>query len=144
MMNKKYFFLLVISFFCLNIAFSQTKSKAKPRAKTTGTQKANTGGRALKFEAETFPIGNVKQGTVINHKFKFKNVGSRPVEIKNATATCGCTVPDYPFIPIMPGEDGEIGVTFNTTNKLGHQKPVITVTSNAGTYYLSLDGDVTD
>jgi hypothetical protein len=132
-MKKKLLLLVALLMFSNVLIFAQNKKKAVPKSAI-----------ALQFEEPNHPIGMVKQGTIIEYKFKFKNVSKRPVDVKNATATCGCTVPDYPFIPILPGESGEIGVTFNTTHKLGHQKPIVTVTTSAGTYYVAMEGTITD
>ena len=134
-MKKKLLLLTTLLLLCSTFIFAQNKKK-----KTLAVSNAT----ALKFEEPNHPIGMVKQGTILEYKFKFTNTSKRPVDVKNATATCGCTVPDYPFIPILPGEQGEIGVTFNTTHKLGHQKPIVTVTTSAGTYYVSMEGTITD
>lgn len=132
-MKKNLLLLIGLLLFSNALIFAQNKKKSVPKNAT-----------ALQFEEPNHPIGMVKQGTVIAYKFKFKNVSKRPVDVKNATATCGCTVPDYPFMPVLPGEIGEIGVTFNTTHKLGHQKPIVTVTTSAGTYYVAMEGTITD
>ncbi|MNL78127.1 hypothetical protein D3C87_2044480 [compost metagenome] len=58
--------------------------------------------------------------------------------ILNATATCGCTVPEIPKEPIKPGEEGEIKVVFDSNGKIGMQDKVITVTSNAQPHIASL------
>lgn len=46
------------------------------------------------------------------------------------TATCGCTQPSFPFLPIAPGEEGTISVTFNSTGKINEQRPTVTVITN--------------
>ena len=84
----------------------------------------------IKFAGTTHEFGTIKTGDKVNHKFKFKNTGNAPLTIKNVDVSCGCTFPSYPFIPIEPGEEGEIDVTFDSKNKLGRQKPTITVITN--------------
>lgn len=44
--------------------------------------------------------------------FKFKNTGDAPLVIEKATASCGCTIPNKPEEPIMPGAIGELDVIF--------------------------------
>ena len=107
------------------------KKKAKKRAKA-------------KFENRTHEYGLIMQGDKIEHQFKFKNTGKADLVIKNVTASCGCTQPSYPFVSIAPGEEGFIGVIFDSKGKLGKQKPTITVVTNARphTYKLYLDGYV--
>lgn len=98
----------------------------------------------IQFEQKTLKYGMIMQGDKIDRQFKFKNVGTTDLLIENVTASCGCTQPSYPFIPIPPGETGIIGVNFNSTGKLGPQKPTITVTTNGKprTVKLYLDGFV--
>jgi hypothetical protein len=85
----------------------------------------------IAFEKTNHNFGTIKQGDVIEYNFRFINTGSAPLIIKNATATCGCTQPSYPFLPIEPNEKGAIGVRYNSKGKLGSQKPIITVTTNS-------------
>ena len=85
----------------------------------------------FEFEKDIFDFGVVTEGETVQTSFKFKNTGNTPLIITDATATCGCTVPEYPKTPIKPGEKGEIKVVFNTLGKLGMQDKVVTITSNA-------------
>ncbi|TAF66293.1 MAG: DUF1573 domain-containing protein [Cytophagales bacterium] len=89
-----------------------------------------TGSPMITFEAKEFNYGDVKKGTIVKHTFKFKNTGNAPLIIQNATASCGCTVPEWSKEPIMPGESGEIKVEFNTDGKSGIQNKEITVYTN--------------
>ncbi len=41
-----------------------------------------------------------------------------PLIITSARASCGCTVPQKPEKPVLPGEVGEINVTYNTKEEL--------------------------
>ena len=85
----------------------------------------------ITFESSRWNFGDIKDGDVVSHDFKFKNTGTSPLEIRNVTASCGCTQPSFPFMPIAPGEEGVISVTFNSTGKINEQRPTVTVTSNA-------------
>lgn len=84
----------------------------------------------MTFEQTEYDFGTVKQGEKVNHTFEFTNTGSTPLVIENASATCGCTVPDWTRTPVAPGEKGEIAVQFNTTGKMGQQNPTVTVRAN--------------
>lgn len=99
----------------------------------------------LTFEKASYDFGKIKQGESIHYDFKFKNTGKTPLIISNATATCGCTIPEPPKDPILPGSEGLIKVVFNSTGKMGVQDKVITVTSNAnpGSSEVHLVGEVT-
>ena len=89
-------------------------------------------------------FGDVKEGSVVNHTFKFTSTGKVPLIMKDATSTCGCTVPDFPKDPLSPGESAEIKVKFNTENKEGHQSKVITVFTNGypAKYILTVNANV--
>ena len=66
--------------------------------------------------------------------FTFTNVGTAPLIINQAVASCGCTIPSYTRAPIKPGEKGEIKVTYNGTGAFpGHFKKTITVRTNGVT-----------
>jgi len=61
---------------------------------------------------------------------KKTKTGNAPLEIKSASATCGCTQPSYPFIPVEPNEQGHISVRYNSVGKEGHQKPEVSIITN--------------
>lgn len=82
------------------------------------------------FEESEFDFGEVKEGDIVNHSFKFTNTGKVPLTIMNARSTCGCTIPEWPDEPIPPGGTGEIKAKFNTDMKKNQQKKVITITAN--------------
>ena len=66
--------------------------------------------------------------------FTFTNVGTAPLIINQAVASCGCTIPSYTKAPIKPGEKGEIKVTYNGTGAFpGRFKKTITVRTNGVT-----------
>lgn len=89
------------------------------------------GGRAyITFEEDSYFFGEIEEGELVKHTFKFRNDGDGVLVINDATATCGCTRPDFPFVPILPGETGDINVVFNSTGKVGTQKKAVTIFSN--------------
>lgn len=98
---------------------------------TKTVTKKRRGRSKIEFDDIVYQFGEIESGDIVEHKFYFTNVGSAPLNIKSTEATCGCTVPSYPFIPIDPGDRGYIGVTFNSVGKSGKQTPTITVISNA-------------
>ena len=84
----------------------------------------------IKFDNPGYDFGKVKAGTKVTHEFSFKNVGTLPLIITYASATCGCTVPEYSKEPIKPGEGGTIKVVFNSTGKVGKQNKNVTIFYN--------------
>lgn len=72
----------------------------------------------MKFEKTTYDFGVFAQDTaVVTYDFVFTNVGKSPLIIHQASASCGCTVPEYTLEPIMPGCKGKISVTYNGKGK---------------------------
>ena len=84
------------------------------------------------FKTEAIDYGKVDKGSNGVRVFEFTNVGEAPLIIKQIKSTCGCTVPEKPNKPIMPGEKGEIKVSYDTKRPGGFSK-AITVFSNAKT-----------
>jgi Protein of unknown function (DUF1573) len=85
----------------------------------------------ISFTETVHNFGEIKQGDTVKYDFEFTNTGTEELLILEAEASCGCTHPSYPFIPIAPGEKGKIGVLFNSAGKMGIQRPYVTVTTNA-------------
>ena len=96
------------------------------------------------LDSATHQFGAVKEGTVVEHSFKFKNGGQFPLIINNVTASCGCTIPEWPREPIAPNQESAIKVHFNTKGKPGQQVKTITVYANTQPAYseLRLQGTV--
>lgn len=84
----------------------------------------------FKFESETINYGKIDKGADGARIFTFTNIGDQPIVIKKIQSSCGCTVPKKPEKPIMPGEKGEIKVSYDT-NRVGGFSKSITIFSNA-------------
>jgi hypothetical protein len=108
---------------------------------------ATTGGPEIVFEEAVFDFGQVKTGDSVVHQYVFKNTGDQPLIIAQANASCGCTVPNKPKDPILPGEKGAITAKIAKAGKAQSNKEVtITVDSNAksGKKTLKLTGDIVE
>ena len=92
----------------------------------------------FKFEEESYDFGNIKEGDVAVHSFKFTNTGSTPIIITRVKASCGCTTPYWPKEPIAPGATGEIKASYNSKGRPGNFHKSITITSNANKPTLAL------
>lgn len=84
----------------------------------------------FKFEQETINYGKVEQSSDGVRVFEFTNIGDAPLLIKDIKSSCGCAVPQKPEKPIMPGEKGQISVSYDT-KRLGAFSKAITIFSNA-------------
>lgn len=98
----------------------------------------------LNFDANEFDYGTIDQGEKVTHIYKFTNTGKEPLIISNAKGSCGCTVPQWPKDPIMPGADGEIKVQFDSKGKRGKQSKRVTITANTdpAQTFLTIKGEV--
>ncbi|WP_207532257.1 DUF1573 domain-containing protein [Desertivirga arenae] len=85
----------------------------------------------IKFAKNSYDFGKIAEGEKVTYDFKFENTGKSPLIISNASASCGCTIPEFPHAPIPPKGTGVIKVVFNSAGKSGMQNKVVTITSNA-------------
>ncbi len=96
----------------------------------------------IRFDKMSLDLGTIKEDAVIEKTFEFVNVGEQDLVIINAKGSCGCTIPTAPTIPIAPGGKGKILVKYTAKNKVGPQKPTITVTTNGIPSVIKLNMDV--
>lgn len=91
-----------------------------------------TKGAEIKFDKLTHDFGKFSESSPkVSCVFTYTNVGDSPLIINQAMASCGCTVPEYTKQPVMPGQKGEIKVTYNGTGRFpGHFKKSITIRTN--------------
>jgi hypothetical protein len=106
-------------------------AQEQPKAKVAAPREQAVNGPALAFEESEFNFGDISQGDVVEHTFKFKNSGTQPLVIERVDVTCGCTTPAWSKEPVMPGKYGFVTAKFDSSGKLGQQKKAITVHSNA-------------
>ena len=84
------------------------------------------------FSYYSYDFGEVQEGPAAEYVFEFTNVGKEPLIIQNANASCGCTTPEWPKEPILPGKTGKIKVSFNTQGRGGQPfDKTVFLTSNA-------------
>ena len=102
----------------------------------------------IKFDKLSVDLGTFPKSDPIRQTtFVFTNTGDAPLVINQAMPSCGCTVPTYTKTPVMPGQKGEIKVTYNGSALFpGHFKKSITIRSNAQTEMVRLyiEGVMTD
>lgn len=97
----------------------------------------------IKFDKTVHDYGNLKQGDNGECEFKFINNGKEPLVITNCMGSCGCTVPQCPKEPILPGKSGVIKVKYDT-QRVGPIYKTVTVNSNAksGTQTIQIKGNI--
>ncbi len=82
------------------------------------------------FVTDSHDFGQVEEGELVKRSYRFTNTGTAPLIISDASAQCGCTVPQFPKNPVAVGETNEIVVHFNSKERTGIQNKEITITAN--------------
>lgn len=72
----------------------------------------STNDTLLRFDAHVADLGKMKLKQKKDAVFRFMNVCAFPVVITEIVTTCGCTTPEWPKSPLMPGAQSEIKVAF--------------------------------
>ncbi len=75
-------------------------------------------------------LGKVKEGSVMEVSWRFKNTGTKPLIISNVNASCGCTVAEKPEAPVAAGEEGVIKAKFDSKDRQGMQRKDVYVLAN--------------
>ena len=98
----------------------------------------------LTWKEDVYDFGRVFEGDIVTRDFVFTNTGTAPLLIVKASSSCGCTVPEWPKIPIPPDSTASIKVKFNTLNKPGAQSKDVTIFANTfpNTSKITIKGNV--
>lgn len=97
------------------------------------------------FAVKKHDFGTIKEADgPVSCTFEFTNTGDKPLLIIDATASCGCTHPEYPTKPIKPGKKGKIKVTYSPIGRPGAFKKSVKVKTNGKerTTVLRIEGTV--
>jgi hypothetical protein len=127
---KKIFLALIITMGFAQMSYSQAAPLSGNKAVISFTK--------VKHDFKVIP-----QTKPVTYTFVFTNTGKEPLVVSNATASCGCTVPEFTKEPVKAGGKGSIKVTYNAA-ALGSFTKSITITSNATqpTIILTITGEV--
>jgi hypothetical protein len=138
---KKFFLVLVAGGFLLT---ANAQAPVTQDAAPAQVAPANPNAPDLKFKTEKHDFGTVAEGPQAKFDFEFTNTGKEPLILSNVQASCGCTTPEWPKEPILPGKTAKITAIYNTQGRPGSFTKSITVTSNAKnpTSVLMISGNV--
>lgn len=78
-----------------------------------------------------FDFGTITDGDVVQHTYLVKNEGDKPLFIANVQTSCGCTAPQFPDEPILPGAVGSVVLEFSSAGKEGHVVKKALIVANA-------------
>ncbi len=110
-MKKIMICIVAATFFFSSAAFAQ--SAASNNTTTQQEQKKSPFDGVIKFDKETIDFGDAKLNHPVTVTYTFKNVSDKPVIIKSAQPSCGCTTPSWTKSPVLPGKKGEVKATYN-------------------------------
>jgi len=131
---------------------SEEELKAAAEKRRKEQEKLEEERKASQTTMEVTPnvhdFGVIEKETPVSTIFTVKNTGDQPLTINDAKASCGCTVPRKPEKPILPGETGELEVTFTSKpNQAGQNiTKTVTITANIpnSTKIVTIKGKVKD
>lgn len=97
------------------------------------------------FVKEVHDFGKIKEADgPVTYQFEFTNTGGEPLIISNVASSCGCTTPNYPKDPVLPGTKRSITVSYNPAGRPGRFEKPVTVYTNGdpAVYTLKVTGEV--
>ncbi len=116
---KKLIGIALLSLFAVKIS-AQTPDIKKEEPKTE-----------IEFETTIHDFGKIFEGRTADYEFVFVNKGKVPLILSNVQPGCGCTTPEWPREPIMPGQKAKIKAIYNPGSFKGQFGKGITVYSNS-------------
>jgi hypothetical protein len=86
----------------------------------------------INFNDKEYNFGTFTEAAgIVTHDFIFTNQGKAPLLISNVKTSCGCTAPEWPHEPVLPGKNGTIRISFDPKDQEGSFNKTIQVYSNA-------------
>lgn len=116
---KKFFVLFSVLFLMCLASFAQNETTE------------NQNGPEITFRETSHDFGNIQYKGNGTYEFVFVNTGNEPLLLSQPKSSCGCTVPEWPKQPILPGESNVVKVTYKNTDRAGSFNKYVTVFSNA-------------
>ncbi len=140
----KYILFLALPFFILSCDVKRKDRLSNDAAKER--EEASKDSTSVLIIDTTYNFGKVAEGETVEYNYRFVNSGTKALVVDKASASCGCTVPEKPEQPVLPGDTGFIKVVFNSKNRIGFVDKTITVISNAKPAFptLLLTGEIVE
>jgi hypothetical protein len=110
---------------------SYTKEDSIKHAKMMDASKDSANYTSIQWLDSTHQeLGNITEGAQVEVTWRFKNTGTKPLIISQASASCGCTVAEKPEEAVAPGEESKIKAKFNSEGREGTQNKEVYVIAN--------------
>lgn len=97
----------------------------------------------MQFSKTTHDFGQVPEAEgEVTYDFVFTNAGKSPIIITDVKSSCGCTTPEWPKQPILPGKTGTVKAIFDPKDRPGIFDKEITVSTRSEQVKLRIIGTV--
>lgn len=108
--------------------------KANPSTVTNPSVSDSTRNECLRLSCTRYDFGTVDKNETkeITFSIQMENVGTKPIAIQKADASCGCLSASFDKEPIMPGKTADLTVHVKTESLLGMFSKVLFLNSSAG------------
>jgi len=128
MKTLKSILLIAVLFLAMPFVYSQAENPNSPQ---------------MNFKKTVHDFGTINEGGNGICDFSFTNTGKEPLIIVSVKSSCGCTIPEYPQKPILPGQTDVIKVKYDTQRQ-GPINRTVTIESNSknSPVVLSIIGNV--
>jgi hypothetical protein len=113
------------------------QKKNMPVQQQNAAEPDNPNAPVIEFDKLVHDYGEIQQHDNGKCEFKFTNKGKEPLMLSNVRSSCGCTVPEWPRQPILPGQSEVIKVKYDT-KRIGMINKSVHVYSNAKKSPISL------
>jgi uncharacterized protein DUF1573 len=130
---KYFFFILsgIIVFSCTSTDKPSTKEAAVKDSLNRVAMADTSNYTSIEWlDSTTQSLGKIKEGSIVEISWKFKNAGDKPLIVSDVRGTCGCTVADKPNEPVAPGQEGTIKARFNSQGQGPEAHKTVTVDAN--------------
>jgi len=113
----------------LSIAFALTFT-LNLMGQDVDVKKANPNAPTISLDKDEYDYGTIYQNSEGETYFVYKNEGKEPLIFSRVKSSCGCTIPKWSRMPLMPGQSDTLKVRYDT-KRLGSFHKSITIMSNA-------------
>ncbi|MEI6507584.1 MAG: DUF1573 domain-containing protein [Bacteroidota bacterium] len=118
--------IIITAFIAVSAVFASNAQTAAPAP----VPAENKNQADITFDKDVNDFGVIPQGTPASYTFYFKNTGKEPLIVTSASASCGCTTPEWTKEPVKAGGKGFVKATYNAAS-VGPFTKTVTVVSNA-------------
>lgn len=90
---------------------------------------------SIEVSPQSYNFGPANYGEKLGHAFTVTNIGNQTLEITKVATSCGCTTAEVSQTSILPGQQADLAVTYDTgvmtgAHAKGQQERIIYLKSN--------------